>query len=385
MKILKEYKGYQLIERYNKLYIRFWSGRDENMPCEFSITQEQANKAIENPNLIDEYISQEKQNVEWIAETFYEIGIIEYIMNALQKSPEYAKKSYEKLCKYKDIRNEFYNYVMNGEFPKENIIRVEGYTAEELCNTTRLNTLGAYNYLIYLRDNPEEALANLKAGLPIKDINPFTNESNEENLINLENKNLQEIELSQWDRYFYKNCVIFFECEREVEILSAHIDANIEIKNRVIYAGYADDGEDIVRQNVKKALEKAKELIDNAILESKEKLDRDKLIEIMELPGNIRSLPKEEQNEVILKTIIKTNEILKNIQCDNSEYELSSRQKATKNNTLNNIKAGEFLEAYYEITDFINNYGDNHNGKVFETEKQEIYNLIMILYNKIKG
>ena len=105
----------------------------------------------------------------------------------------------------------------------------------------------------------------------------------------------------------------------------------------------------------------------------------------MELPGNIRSLPKEEQNEVILKTIIKTNEILKNIQCDNSEYELSSRQKATKNNTLNNIKAGEFLEAYYEITDFIDNYGDNHNGKVFETEKQEIYNLIMILYNKIKG
>ena len=31
-----------------------------------------------------------------------------------------------------------------------------------------LNSLGAYNYLIYLRENPNEALASLKAGLPIK-------------------------------------------------------------------------------------------------------------------------------------------------------------------------------------------------------------------------
>ncbi|MBQ9658788.1 MAG: hypothetical protein IJV31_08500 [Clostridia bacterium] len=168
MKVLKEYKGCQLIERYNKLYVRFWGGRDDNMACEFPITQEQANKAIDNPNLIDEYISQEKKNVEWIAETFYEIGIVEYIINALEKSSEYAKKAYEKLCKYKDIRNEFYNYVMNEEFPKEKVISVEGHTAEELCNTTRLNILGAYNYLIYLRDNPDESLANLKAGLPVK-------------------------------------------------------------------------------------------------------------------------------------------------------------------------------------------------------------------------
>ena len=112
--------------------------------------------------------------------------------------------------------------------------------------------------------------------------------------------------------------------------------------------------------------------------------DRDKLINSMQLPNNIRLLSKEEQNEVIIKTIIKANGALKNIQCDNSEYELSNRQKATKNNTLNNIKVGEFLEAYYEITDFVDNYGDNHNGKVFETEKQEIFNLIKMLYNHIK-
>ena len=175
LKILKEHKGYQLIERYNKRYIRFLGGRDENMPCEFPITQEQSDKAIERTELIEEYISQFKKKVFWSAETFFEIGIMEYIINALGKNQEYAKKAYEKLCKYQDIRNEFYNYVMNEEFPKENIIKWMNqpefkrvYSAEELCNTTILKPLGAYNYLIYLRDNPEEALANLKAGLPIK-------------------------------------------------------------------------------------------------------------------------------------------------------------------------------------------------------------------------
>ena len=149
LKILKEHKGYQLIERYNKRYIRFFGGRDENMPCEFPITQEQSDKAIERTELIEEYISQFKKKVFWSAETFFEIGIMEYIINALGKNQEYAKKAYEKLCKYKDIRDEFYNYIMNEEFSKENIIKVEGYTAEELCNTTILNPLGAYNYLIY--------------------------------------------------------------------------------------------------------------------------------------------------------------------------------------------------------------------------------------------
>jgi hypothetical protein len=168
MKVLKEYNTCQLIERYNKPYIRFIGGMQDSMVCEFPITKEQADQAIENPSLIDKYISEENKKVEWTAESFYEIGITEYIVNALNNSEEYAKKAYEKLSKYEDIRNEFYYYVMNEEFPKEQAISVEGYTAENLCETTRLNPLGAYNYLIYLREEPEEALEELKKGLPIK-------------------------------------------------------------------------------------------------------------------------------------------------------------------------------------------------------------------------
>lgn len=32
MNVLKEYKGYQLIERYDKTYIRFCGGREEDFP-----------------------------------------------------------------------------------------------------------------------------------------------------------------------------------------------------------------------------------------------------------------------------------------------------------------------------------------------------------------
>jgi hypothetical protein len=31
MNVLKEYKGYQLVERYDKTYIRFWGGREEDI------------------------------------------------------------------------------------------------------------------------------------------------------------------------------------------------------------------------------------------------------------------------------------------------------------------------------------------------------------------
>ncbi len=88
--------------------------------------------------------------------------------------------------------------------------------------------------------------------------------------------------------------------------------------------------------------------------------------------------------EIICETIIKVSKVLKEIQCDSSEYKLSERQQRTRNNAINNIKAKDFLEAYYEITDFVDDYGDRHNGKIFEIEKQEINNLISIIYNNIK-
>lgn len=198
-------------------------------------------------------------------------------------------------------------------------------------------------------------------------------------LINIECIDLKKLEVSQEGRYFYKGCVISFESERDEMNLTACIEGDIDVKNKYIGAGYADSGNDIVSKNIKEALEIAMKQIDEVIL-----TDRDKLIKIMELPNNIRELSEKEINEIICETIIKVSRLLKTIKSDNSEYQLSRRQQVTKSNAINNIKSKDFLGAYYEIVDFVDDYGDRHNGKVFEMEKKEINNLISIIYNNIK-
>lgn len=66
-----------------------------------------------------------------------------------------------------NVLAEFKHYVATGSFvPADCCYRIQGYSAEQLCRTTCLTPLGAFNYLIYLQERPEEALANLKAGLP---------------------------------------------------------------------------------------------------------------------------------------------------------------------------------------------------------------------------
>jgi len=46
--------------------------------------------------------------------------------------------------------------------------KVQGYSAKQIYDSTYLEVIGAYNYLIYLRRKPKEALENLEKGLPRK-------------------------------------------------------------------------------------------------------------------------------------------------------------------------------------------------------------------------
>lgn len=168
MNVLKEYKGYQLVERYDKTYIRFWGGREEDMPCEFPISKTDAERVINEASVIDELLSIAKTQIEWTANSFYKIGITEYILHHMKLPQTRAEKSYEKIARYADIRKEFYQYIMDDEVFTPNPIKVEGFTAQYLATNYPLSTLGAYNYLIYLREMPGKALADLKAGLPTR-------------------------------------------------------------------------------------------------------------------------------------------------------------------------------------------------------------------------
>ena len=75
--------------------------------------------------------------------------------------------------------------------------------------------------------------------------------------------------------------------------------------------------------------------------------------------------------------------VLNNIDVEQSNYILTRRQERTKENAISRMGNEDYLNSYYEIMGFVENYGDSHNGKVYEVEKQEIKRLIILLYQKL--
>ena len=97
--------------------------------------------------------------------------IITYLINIAKLTEKRALASYEKLNQHEDILNEFANCINEEQFNYcDNGIIVEGYSAKSLKEKVgnKLSDLGVYNYLIYLRENPDEAKQNLDAGLLVK-------------------------------------------------------------------------------------------------------------------------------------------------------------------------------------------------------------------------
>ncbi|MBO4847134.1 MAG: hypothetical protein J5525_12690 [Lachnospiraceae bacterium] len=79
------------------------------------------------------------------------------------------KKTWDYLMSDFRVLTEVKYYVLNNSFvPEEDAYIVKGYSAQMIYEATYLEAIGAYNYLIYLRNNPQKALADLKAGLPRK-------------------------------------------------------------------------------------------------------------------------------------------------------------------------------------------------------------------------
>lgn len=99
----------------------------------------------------------------------YDKRILSTLKNDFRMSEKRAVLAIQKLLKYKDIYDEFVLVTMSGKYVEESLaVSVEGYTAESLNSNYPLSLIGAYNYLIYLRESPREALEDLRKGLPRK-------------------------------------------------------------------------------------------------------------------------------------------------------------------------------------------------------------------------
>jgi len=99
--------------------------------------------------------------------------ICDYIKKNNQLPENKLEAAIQKLYKQKDVYKEFIEFILNDTYKQDDsAIKVQGYTAKKIADETKLTPLGVFNYLIYLREKPQEALENLKKGLPIKDSIP---------------------------------------------------------------------------------------------------------------------------------------------------------------------------------------------------------------------
>jgi len=95
--------------------------------------------------------------------------VLEMLESEFGMSKKRAVLAIQKLLAHKDIYNEFVEVATEGKYKEESLsVSVEGFNAEMLNSNYPLSLLGAYNYLIYLREYPKEALDDLKKGLPRK-------------------------------------------------------------------------------------------------------------------------------------------------------------------------------------------------------------------------
>ena len=119
--------------------------------------------------------------------------ICKFIRETYSMSEQQSNEAWEYLKQDMHVLFEFKYYVAKGEFvPAKNCYKVQGYSAEQLYTTTYLEVLGAFNYLIYLTMKPQEALDNLKKGLPRRKV--FSDKDLKEVQKKMDEKNTAPVE-----------------------------------------------------------------------------------------------------------------------------------------------------------------------------------------------
>ncbi len=96
------------------------------------------------------------------------INIKNYLIQQKDITEKNAEKMIGELSLHQDIFLEFTHFINNNEkFLDDSIaLSIQGYTAKRLCESTYLKGIGAYMYMVYLKEEPVEAIKELKRGLP---------------------------------------------------------------------------------------------------------------------------------------------------------------------------------------------------------------------------
>ena len=89
-----------------------------------------------------------------------------YLISDLKLTGGLMLDVFDKITKYEDIMTEFAIWLDQRNYNFEQPISVENYTAKDIYDINpELDGIGAYNMLISLRDNPENAKKLIASGL----------------------------------------------------------------------------------------------------------------------------------------------------------------------------------------------------------------------------
>jgi hypothetical protein len=105
-------------------------------------------------------------------------------------------------------------------------------------------------------------------------------------------------------------------------------------------------------------------------------VNRKELLDLFNSIGSLWNFDKDKQNELTKKMSAKIIDYLHNHKAENSSVEFSLRQKTVIEVAQDCINDGALYEAYWQISDIVENYGDMREGKLFVNESLIILELL---------
>ena len=130
MRTILECLNKQLIRKYDKYYIRFMGGQYEELICDINITDAEADRIIDSPEIIVDVFNEYRKHMTWTGNTFIHMGLRDYFI--YENYPENdIDEIIKRLDKFENIKYEMYESIIREEFPKSESIRISGKTAKD--------------------------------------------------------------------------------------------------------------------------------------------------------------------------------------------------------------------------------------------------------------
>jgi len=95
--------------------------------------------------------------------------IVNYLVNVRNQKQEAAAKIASPFERHDDIRIELEKWIERQEYAQDNPLTIEGYTAEKISKLAPfMDGVGVYNFLVTLRERPDNAKRIIAEGFPRK-------------------------------------------------------------------------------------------------------------------------------------------------------------------------------------------------------------------------